>query len=123
MKAFAPLLLVVVALAACTGGKTERAPLPGLQGDPARGEAVVRSVGCGACHVIDEIRTARGVVGPPLSSLSQRTMIAGRIPNTPENLVQWLMDPHAVDPKTAMPDLGLDLQQARDVAAFLYSMD
>ena len=29
--------------------------------------------------------------------------IAGRIGNTPDNLVRWLKNPHSVDPRSAMP--------------------
>ena len=32
------------------------------------------------------------------------------------------IDPKAVDPKTAMPDLGITKKQARDMAAFLYTL-
>jgi cytochrome c1 len=46
--------------------------------------------------------------------------IAGRLQNTPENLARWIKDPKGVDDKTAMPNLGLDDQDARDIAAFLY---
>ena len=38
---------------------------------------------------------------------SRRTMIAGELPNSPDNLVRWLRNPKAVEPGTAMPDLGL----------------
>ena len=47
-----------------------------------------------------------GLVGPPLIYFSRRTMIAGELPNTQENLVRWVEHPRQVEPKTAMPDLG-----------------
>jgi cytochrome c1 len=62
------------------------------------------------------------MVGPPLTSWSRRTFIAGQIPNTPDNLVRWLRNPRAIEPGTAMPGLGLDDRQARDVAAYLYTL-
>lgn len=49
-------------------------------------------------------------------------MIAGELPNTPDNLVRWIKDPKLVEPGTAMPDLGLSDEQARDVAAYLYTL-
>jgi len=87
-----------------------------------RGEQVIRAYGCGACHTIPGVRGANGVVAPPLTSFAQRTFIGGEIPNTPQNLVRWIRDPHSVEPRTAMPALGLSDQQARDVAAYLYEL-
>lgn len=91
-------------------------------GDPERGVAVIRDVGCGSCHMIPGIRSANGRVGPPLTFFASRTYIAGRVPNTPSNLVLWIENPPAIDPKTAMPSLGLSEQQARDAAAYLYTL-
>jgi cytochrome c1 len=62
------------------------------------------------------------MVGPPLIYLSQRTLIAGQLPNTPENLVRWIENPKAIERHTAMPDLGLTEDQAYDVAAYLYTL-
>ena len=53
---------------------------------------------------------------------SRRTMIAGELPNSPDNLVRWIKDPELVEPGTAMPDLGLTDSEARDVAAYLYTL-
>jgi cytochrome c1 len=78
---------------------------------------------CGACHTIPGIDGARGQVGPPLMYFSHRTFIAGELPNKPENLVRWVTSPQAVEPHTAMPNLGLTNQQARDVAAYLYTLE
>ena len=61
-------------------------------------------------------------MGPPLGGLAQRVYIAGVLANTPENLVRWIRDPRAVDSLTAMPTLGLDEREARDVAAYLYAL-
>jgi cytochrome c1 len=49
-------------------------------------------------------------------------MIAGELPNSPENLVRWLQHPKALEPHTAMPDLGLSTDQAQDIAAYLYTL-
>ena len=43
-------------------------------------------------------------------------------PNDPHHLVRWVMTPQEMKPGTAMPDLGLSEQQARDVAAYLYTL-
>jgi cytochrome c2 len=92
-------------------------------GDVARGEQIVRAYGCAACHKIADVGRPQGVVAPPLDAFARRTFIAGILPNTPANLVRWVVDPQAVDPRTAMPKLGLTQAQAQDVAAYLYTLD
>jgi hypothetical protein len=46
-------------------------------------------------------------------------LIAGEIPNTDENLIRWIVDPPALEPKTGMPDMNVPRVAARDIAAFL----
>jgi cytochrome c1 len=53
---------------------------------------------------------------------SDRTFIAGEVPNTTENLIKWVRSPQSIEPNTAMPNLGLSEQEARDVAAYLYTL-
>lgn len=91
-------------------------------GNAERGADVIEQYGCGSCHTIPGVRNAKGLVGPPLLWWSRRTFIAGELPNTPENLVRWVRSPQSVEPQTAMPTLGLSDQQARDVAAYLYTL-
>jgi cytochrome c2 len=91
-------------------------------GDPDRGAQTIANMGCGACHHIAGIPGANGMVGPPLDNVAQRGILAGEIPNTPENMVSWIRDPQSVEPTTAMPNLHLDEQSARDVVAYLYSL-
>jgi cytochrome c len=123
--ALTALLLAFAALiaSACEGGLTARPGRPRVGGDVARGERVIKEKGCGACHEIPGVRGAHGRVGPPLDSFSQRSFIAGGLPNTPDNLVLWITDPRRVNSRTAMPALGLDGRDARDVAAYLYQLD
>jgi cytochrome c2 len=54
--------------------------------------------------------------------MARRSVIAGIVPNTPENLERFLLDPHAVSPESAMPRLGLRVQDARDIAAYLSTL-
>jgi mono/diheme cytochrome c family protein len=122
------LVLIAVAavlLGACRGNNPAYAVsyTPRVEnGDPQRGRAVIEGYGCGGCHTIPGIRQANGLVGPPLLWWSRRTFIAGELPNTPENLVRWLRDPPSVERATAMPALGLSDAQARDAAAYLYTL-
>jgi cytochrome c2 len=117
-------LLAAAALAAACQGRTRESFARGPRGgDPDRGERVILSYGCGACHVIPGVRGARGQVAAPLTSFASRTFIDGRLPNAPETLVDWLLNPRGADPATAMPALGLSEQDARDAAAYLYTLD
>lgn len=86
---------------------------------PERGRAMIHAYGCGACHIIPGIREATGRVGPALAGMRDRVYIAGVLPNSPQNLILWIMDPKEVDPRTAMPDLNVGPEDARDIAAFL----
>jgi cytochrome c1 len=109
-------------MTACQGGKIEGESPIVMGGSSQRGEVLIQQFGCGACHTIPGVRGANGVVAPPLMFFAQRSFIGGQVPNTPNNLVQWIMKPESIEPGTAMPTLGLDRQQARDVAAYLYTL-
>lgn len=93
-----------------------------LGGDPARGKQAIISYGCGACHEVPGIREAQGLVGPPLTHFASRAYIAGEVPNTADQLIRWIMVPQAIEPKTAMPVLGVSATAARDIAAYLYTL-
>ncbi len=110
------------AIVGCTGGKTLQAYTPSTGGNAHEGVKVIQAYGCGSCHTIPGIPGARGLVGPPLFFMSRRTMIAGELPNTPDNMFRWIKSPQTVEPGTAMPTLGLTDQQARDAVAYLYTL-
>ena len=90
-------------------------------GDPRRGEAMFIQYGCGSCHALKNVRTATGMVGPPLDGVALRMIIGGHLANTPTNMEKWIRDPQEVSPKTAMPDLNVGAEDARDITAFLYT--
>jgi cytochrome c len=115
-------LLALTLCFGCQGGKTLGAAVVYTGGNPVRGRHVIEKYGCGACHRIPGIRNAVGLVGPPLTFFAERTIIAGELPNTTQNLIRWVRFPTSVEPKTAMPTLGLSEQEARDVAAYLYTL-
>jgi cytochrome c2 len=116
------LALYLPLLAGCDAGQTLRPYAMPVSGNARHGRELIESYGCGACHTIPGVRKANGLVGPPLFFFSRRTMIAGEIPNTQENLVRWIQHPHQIEEHTAMPDLGLDENQAYDIAAYLYTL-
>jgi cytochrome c2 len=87
--------------------------------DPGR-RAIVNH-GCGGCHVIPGIRHATGRVGPKLNDFREQMYIAGVLPNVPENLVAWILDPAHFSPRTAMPNLDITEEEARAITAYLYA--
>jgi len=113
-----PLLL---ALGAC-GEEAVPAELRVAGGDAARGRIAIAEHGCGACHVIPGIEGAVAWVGPPLMEWARRSYVGGRLPNAPQNLVAFLLNPQAVSPGSAMPVLSLQEGEALDIAAFLYTL-
>lgn len=108
----------VVSAVAC--GRNHKSVVPG--GDVERGKQTIEAMGCGACHMIDGVTGAHGRVGPPLTGVASRSMLAGELPNTPENMMRWIEDPPAINPNTAMPNLGVKPQEARDIVAYLYTL-
>ncbi|HEX2121728.1 MAG TPA: cytochrome c oxidase assembly protein [Thermoanaerobaculia bacterium] len=91
-------------------------------GEPERGEKAIRQYGCGACHTIPGIPGAVATVGPPLDKLAMRGYLAGRLVNSPDNLLRWIRHPQSIDPKTAMPDMAVTERDGRDIAAYLYTL-
>ena len=92
-----------------------------VHGNPSLGPDKIRKYGCYTCHVISGVDGAKGLVGPPLAGISGRTYIAGELPNTPENITRWIQHPHAIEPHTAMPEMGVTDEDSRDIAAYLYT--
>lgn len=90
-------------------------------GDPARAPALFRRYGCTGCHRIPGIPGADGQTGAPLAGLSKQIYVAGVLQNRPDNLVAWIVSPQSFSPQTAMPNTGISEQEARDLAAYLYS--
>lgn len=125
MRTTARLLVVLAALAASGTALAARdtGPVWTVEGgDAGRGKSLVVDFGCVHCHTIPGVKQATGNVGPPLTRVGDRTFIAGMLRNEPDNLVRWLRHPQSVVPGNAMPDTGLSDQQARDIAAFLYTL-
>src|SRR5262245_49127239 len=87
------LLVALIAINSCRGGQTERAYVVATGGNSVAGKQVITQFNCGSCHTIPGVRGARGLVGPPLLFFGRRTFIAGEVPNTPDNLVRWVMSP------------------------------
>jgi mono/diheme cytochrome c family protein len=91
--------------------------------DAARGLVTMRQYGCQGCHVIPGITGAEVHVGPSLRHFAGRPLLAGALPNTPDNVVRWLLDPQALRPRTLMPDLHVTEQHALDMQAYLATLE
>lgn len=124
-----PLLMPAVAaalIALAAGPAQAQSPAqgqpPNFGGDPDRGARLITDYGCGACHTIPGIAGADGIVGPPLTLIGRRIYVAGMLRNTPDNLMMWLRDPQRIVPGNAMPDMGITPKDARDIAAYLYTL-
>ena len=88
-----------------------------------RGKAAIVRVGCAGCHTIAGIDWPRGRAGPALHDLTDRGLIAGRLPNRPEILAAYVRNAPALVPGSAMPAMPVSEREARDIAAFLYQTE
>jgi cytochrome c oxidase assembly factor CtaG/cytochrome c2 len=124
--AAATLGLVLLLVAGCDGKTGEQsnagASSTSFGGDPRRGAEQIAAIGCGACHTIPGITGADALVGPPLDKMGRRIFVAGLLRNTPDNMMAWLRNPQSIVPGNAMPDMNLTEAQARDIAAYLYTL-
>ncbi|WP_425450022.1 c-type cytochrome [Virgifigura deserti] len=118
---FAVVLSILTGLSGCDESG-ESPPQRMVDGDPELGEAAILRYDCGICHAIPGIDGANGTVGPPLTDFAHRVYIAGVAPNQPEFLTRWIQNPPAIAPNTAMPDLGVSDEDARHIAAYLYTL-
>lgn len=127
---WAALILVAAAGSGCAplmawaGTHPDDVAVPTVEGgDPVRGRAAVRAYGCETCHTIPHVASANAVAGPPLDNWAERLYIAGAVPNEPEYLIQWIINPKTIEPDTIMPNLKVTEQDARDISAFLYTIE
>jgi cytochrome c2 len=52
--------------------------------------------------------------------MAGRSYLAGNLQNTAANLTHFIQHPRQVHNDTAMPEMGVTDQDARDIAAYLY---
>jgi cytochrome c oxidase subunit II len=92
-----------------------------------RGQEVFFQAACHHCHMIEGITPllpATGVVGPDLTHYgSRQTLAAGIIDNTPENLANWILNPHGIKPGVHMPATPMDGDDLDALVAFLMSLE
>lgn len=109
-------LLLFVAITAC-----RRETPQSDAGDARRGRALMSVYGCNACHTIPGV-PGEARVGPSLEKMARRAYIAGRLPNIPQHMIDWLRAPQSIDRGNAMPNLGVTERDARDMTAYLFTL-
>ncbi len=73
----------------------------------AKGKKLFLSLSCANCHCIRGT-SAGGTYAPDLTHLmSRETLASGIVPNTRNNLKEWIADPQTVKPGCLMPAFGL----------------
>lgn len=114
------LLATSLMMAGCDGPPDTTPKLD--SSDPARGRSLVVAYGCAACHTFPDVGFPRGGLGPPLEGFADQGLIAGRLPNQPGYLMRFIRNAPAYAPEGAMPATPMSDQDARDVAAYLLTL-
>jgi cytochrome c1 len=121
--ALAVSLALLVSACEPNDARTGAQPNRSISGsDVEAGRKLLSDWDCGSCHRIPGVVGANAYVGPPLDAWSERQYIAGTLVNNPENLMDWIMNPQEVEPGTAMPDMDVTEEAARNMAAYLYTL-
>ncbi len=77
---------------------------------------------CVNCHAVKGV-SAPVQAGPDLTHVaSRRTLGAGVLQNTPENLARWVRHPQQVKPGNFMPDMLLSEDEMRNLIAYLLTL-
>ncbi len=113
------LLPALLAISACD----QQQDAPGAVGNPELGKIALTQYACHACHMIPGITGSKVFVGPSLDGVGSRPIIAGNLPNNPQNMIRWIRHPQSIDPHSAMPNMGVTEEHARDMAAYLSSLN
>ncbi|MER8578853.1 c-type cytochrome [Mesorhizobium sp. M1423] len=128
MLGAAAIVVLVAALAGVTlwseqSRRVEREADNATGGIGASAIPIMMANGCAGCHTITGVPGAQGLVGPRLdASLATRVYVGGVLRNKPENLTRWIRAAREINPHTAMPSTRISEQEARDIAAYLYSL-
>jgi cytochrome c oxidase subunit 2 len=101
----------------------QRAQATQASGSVAEGARLFQQSACPACHTIRGT-AARGETGPDLTHVgSRKTIAAGVLDNTPENVKRWIQDAQSVKIGAKMPSFpSLSDSDAAQIAAYLQSL-
>ena len=120
--------LRTASVGASTGGAQgpAQAPAQDTTAAPARGaeyaagEKLFLTKGCLGCHSLQAVGAPKGLIGPNLANVGSRAYLAaGWLPNTDQNLERWIREPQAVKKGVLMPNLGVTVEEARALTAYL----
>lgn len=82
---------------------------------------------CAPCHTVRGMfddPAYEGSFGPDLTHIASRRMLGANIlPNTPEALARWIVDPDGAKPGNRMPDVGLDAEELTQILDLLGQLD
>jgi len=99
------------------------APNDPTEADAVAGEQLFFAHTCSHCHTIRGT-TAKATIGPDLTRVASRKELAGgAIENSTENLTLWMKNPQAIKPGCKMPNFQLNDEHARQIVAYLESLD
>jgi cytochrome c oxidase subunit 2 len=105
------------------GAAADSAPpaaAPAQGADYAAGEKLFLTKGCMGCHSVQAVGAPKGLIGPNLANVGSRSYIAaGWLQNSDENLERWIREPQAVKKGVLMPNLGVTVEEARALRAYL----
>jgi len=88
----------------------------------AKGAMVFQRMACAGCHTVEGTQ-AQGTRGPNLTNLGERrTLGAGTVENTPENLARWIPDASSIKPGVLMPAIPISRADLDAVVAYLESL-
>jgi cytochrome c oxidase subunit 2 len=100
----------------------QRAPASEPKGDAAKGREVFLSKPCLMCHTIAGT-PAHARHAPDLTHVAARkTLAAGALDNSPENLGKWIQDPQAIKPGSNMPTIPLAEGELKALLAYLETL-
>ncbi len=85
---------------------------PTAKGDAARGEELVKTIGCTGCHSVAGVNLNHH--GPELAGLGSKL--------GEDWLFNWLKNPKGHSTETRMPNMRLSDQEAADITAYLLSV-
>jgi cytochrome c2 len=94
-------------------------------GNPSHGRELMEQKACASCHAFSGVPAFAGAtLAAAESELARSAALAPDLRFTRERfrrdrLLSWLLDPKAVKSDTRMPNFGLSLDEAQDIAAYI----
>jgi cytochrome c oxidase subunit 2 len=104
--------------------RSQREPAAAVPGSALerRGQQVFLASSCPLCHGVQGTAAGAGN-GPDLTHLmSRRTLGSGTLPNTPQYLKEWIVDPQRFKPGNAMPPSMLEPDDLAALLGYLESL-